>query len=100
MVKPLSLTTYRETLFEFPDLRVIHGEPTYESLCHLTTQLKANALPIHTTLGGGQHGYMGLVVSPAQYTILLPELYIHPEHPPPLDTPAYQLPHVVQTAQA
>ncbi len=94
-----SVPNYRETLFEYPDLTGIHGEPTYESLRVIQNQLKANARSIHTTLGGGQHGHLGLVLTPAQYALLSPHPYVRPHRPPPLVIPAYQLPHVVQTAQ-
>ena len=38
-----TVPNYGETLFDYPDLQVINGEPTYESLWHLINQLKANA---------------------------------------------------------
>ena len=90
---------YRETLFEYPDLTKIYGEPTYESLRLIQNQLKANACSVHTSLGGGQLGHLGLVLTPAQYAILSPRPYNQPPRPPPLVLSAYQLPHVVQTAQ-
>jgi len=95
-----SVPNYRETIFEYPDLSPIHGEPIYESLRTLVNQLKANARSVHTTLGGGQHGHLGLVLSPQQYSLLSPHPYLRPQRPPPLVIPAYQLPHVVQTEQA
>ena len=95
-----TVPNYRETLFEYPDLSLIHGEPTYKSLRVLTNQLKANARSVHTTLGGGQHGHLGLVLTPAQYAILSPTPYIRQPRPTPLQIPAYQLPHVIQTEQA
>ena len=91
---------YRETLLEYPDLSVIHGKPTYESLRILMNQLKANARSVHTMLGGGQHGHLGLFLTPKQYAILSPTPYVSQPCPPPLVIPAYQLPHVVQTNQA
>ena len=48
------------------------GEPTYESLRVLVNQIKANARSIHTTLGGGQHGHLGLVLTALQYASLSP----------------------------
>ena len=54
---------------------------------------------MHTYLGGGQHGHLGLVSTPAHHVLLSPHPYIRPPRPPPLVLPAYQLPHVVQTAQ-
>ena len=63
----------------------ITGEPNYESLKHLTDQLKANAASIPTTLGGGNHGYLGLILSPAAYTTITATQFIEPicpgQHP-------------------
>ena len=57
-----SLPNYRETIFEYPDQSVIHGEPIYIfiyiSLQPITNQLKANAQLIHTNLGGDHHGHL------------------------------------------
>ncbi len=94
-----SVPNYRETLFEYLDLTKIHGEPTYESLCLIQNQLKANARSVYTYLGCGQLGHLGLVLTPAKYALLSPHPYISPPRPPQLVLPAYQLPHVVQTAQ-
>ena len=95
-----TVPNYRETLFQYPDLTPVHGEPTYEALRVLFNQLKANACSVHTTLGGGQLGHLGLVQTPQQYSLLSNQPYHKPPRPPPLVIPAYQLPHIVQTEQA
>ena len=96
-----AIPNYRDTSFEYADLTVIHGEPTYETLKTLVNQLKANARSVRTTLGGGQHGYLGLVLSSQQYAIVAPNTPFHrPHHPGPLNIPPYQLPHVTQQIQA
>ena len=95
-----SVPNYRETLFEYPDLTPIHGEPSYESLRVLYNQIKANARYVHTTLGGGQFGHLGLVLTPQQYALLSPTPYDKTPRPPPLVIPGYQLPHVVQNEQS
>ena len=92
-----SIPNYRETTFEYADLTPIRGEPTYDSLTILLNQLKANARSVRTSLGGGQHGYLGLLMSPAQYATIAPHTpFIYPTHPGQLNIPAYQLPHVTQ----
>ena len=74
-----SFPNYRDTAFEYPDLTVITGEPTYESLTVLLNQLKANARSVQTSLGGGQNGYLGLLLSPEQCAILAPTTpFIYP----------------------
>ena len=96
-----AIPNYRDTSFEYADLTVIHGEPTYETLKTLVNQLKANARSVRTTLGGGQHGYLGLVLSAQQYAIVAPNTPFHrPHHPGPLNIPPYQLPYVTQQIQA
>lgn len=90
-----SIPNYRDTVFEYADLTAIHGEPTYDTLKILLNQLKANARSVWTTLGGGNHGYLDLVLSPQQYDILAPGMpFVRLAHPGPLVIPPYQLPHV------
>ena len=63
----------------------ITGEPNYESLKNLKDQLKANAASIPTTLGGGNHGYLSLILSSAAYTTIAANQFIEPvyrrQHP-------------------
>ena len=67
-----SSTNYRETVFAHHDLTRIHGEPSFSDLKLLTREIKANAMAVHSTLGGGAHGHLGLVLTPAQYALLSP----------------------------
>ena len=57
------------------------GEPTYATLKTPKDQLKANTASIPTTLGGGNHGYIGLILSPATYTTISPTAFIKPVYP-------------------
>ena len=59
----------------------ITGEPNYESLKNLKDQLKANAASIPTTLGGGNHGYLSLILSSAAYTTIAANQFIEPVYP-------------------
>ena len=66
----------------FPNhLSPIVGEPTYQTLKELKDQLKANAASIPTTLGGGNHGYLGLILSPAAYATISPTAFTEPAYP-------------------
>jgi hypothetical protein len=78
---------YREVFFEHPDLSRIIGIPTYETLHTLNQELKSNAMSVHSNLGGGQHGHLGLVVSPNAYALLANMPYARPGHPAPLAIP-------------
>ena len=72
MIDPNTVPNYWETLFEYQDLSPIHSEPTYESLHKLVNQFKANACSVHTTLGGGQYGHLGFILTPQQNCLLSP----------------------------
>ena len=76
-----SSTNYRETVFAHHDLTQIQGEPTFSDLKLLTREIKANAMAVHSTLGGGAHGHLGLVVAPAQYAFLSPTVFVRPVFP-------------------
>ena len=60
-----SYVNYKDSYFENPVLTTIRGEPTYETLHHLRSELKANAISVPTTLGGVNHGYLGMVLTNA-----------------------------------
>ena len=53
--------------FPNPSIPIIEGEPTYETIKKNEKLLIENASSIQTTLGGGQHGYLGLILKPAKY---------------------------------
>jgi uncharacterized ParB-like nuclease family protein len=78
---------YREVFFEHPDLSRIIGIPTYETLHTLNQELKSNAMSVHSNLGGGQHGHLGLVVSPNACALLANMPCARPGHPAPLAIP-------------
>ena len=89
------ITNYQETLFTYPDLTPIHGEPTYKTLKVLHNQLKANARAVCTNLRGGNHGYLALILSPEQYAKVSSTPFVSPEHPGVLTIPSFQLQHIV-----
>lgn len=59
----------------------IMGAPSFESLSHMRDILKANAASVHSLLGGGQNGYLGLVVSDEVYATISPTPFIVPGNP-------------------
>lgn len=56
----------------FPQRSVekIHGEPNYATLHQLNKTLRANASSVPSTLGGGAHGLLGLLLPAADYFAL------------------------------
>ena len=79
-----SSTNYREDLFRHQDLTRIHGEPSFATLRILARELRANAGAVHSTLGGGALGHIGLLLTNAQYELLAPGTpYLRPAFPVP-----------------
>ena len=72
---------FKELYFLHPTLTKIHGEPTYQSLTQLHQELKANAGSVPSNLGGGNFGYLGILFSDAQYTLVSDIPFITPVHP-------------------
>ena len=57
----------------FPNKIIKHtGHPDYEVLNNIKTALKRNFATVPSTLGGGAHGYLGAVLTPAEYAAATP----------------------------
>ena len=54
---------YSSTYFPYSTPTPIQGEPTYKALKRFKNELRANASSVDTDLGGGDHGYLGLVLT-------------------------------------
>ena len=82
----MSTPTVDDILAKFPSrtLLPIRGEPTYESITAVKSEIFANAAVIPTPLGGGQHGHIGLVMKEQLYHTLSPTSFIIPNDPGPL----------------
>ena len=61
-----------ELYFEHKVLMKIIGEPIFTHLHELFRELKANTVAVPCTLGGGANGYLGMLVSAAQYETVAP----------------------------
>ena len=88
---------YQNTLFKTASLPRHAGEPTFDVICNLHNILKTNAADVHTSLGGGNHGYLGLVISDAAYALLSPAPFVRPAHPGILVIPAGTAQHAATT---
>jgi len=62
MTSSTSTIDYRNTLFQYPTLTKIHGEPTAEAILKSTKEIKANARSVYSDFGGGKHGHLFLVL--------------------------------------
>ena len=63
---------YAATYFKYPVPSPINGEPTNKMLKRLKTELRANASSVDTDLGGGDHGYLGLILADLEYARIIP----------------------------
>ena len=84
MASMTSNIDYATTYFTHDPLTKIHGEPTFTTLKNLKDELRANASSVPSNLGGGLHGHLGLILTPAEYANVLPTAYLRPTPPPPL----------------
>jgi hypothetical protein len=79
----------KDTYFQHKVLTKIHGKPTYPTLQTLQIELKANAGSVPSTLGGGRHGHLGLLLTDATYATLQPTTpWVTPPNPGPFVPPA------------
>ena len=65
-----ALPTVKDSHFQHPVLTKIHGKPVYDTVRLLADEVKANAATVPTTLGGGEYGHLGLVLSVERYAAL------------------------------
>ena len=72
-----------EVNFPFKTLTPIVGEPTYTSINEITQQLYTNDSSCTSTLGGGNHGHLGLVMKPSLYKTITKTVFKFPEDPGP-----------------
>lgn len=81
-------TNYRETFFQHADLTPVRGEPKNDTVKILINECSANAQTVHSNLGGGAHGHLGLVLMPLKYdTIATGTPYTRPTYPGALVIP-------------
>ena len=100
----MSFYAVENIIDSFPNssIPIIEGEPTYATLKHNEKLLIENASSIQSTLGGGNHGYLGLILKPAKYqTVTGHEFHPHPNPGalPTLPTNATQYQIIAANAQ-
>ena len=72
----------KQIFFDYPELTKITGEPTLTTLLKMKNELKANAQLVPSTLGGGRHGHLDLVLTTDKYeTVAHGTPYIKPTLP-------------------
>ena len=79
---------YRASYFPYKSPTPIQGEPTYKALKRLKNELRANASSVDCDLGGGDHGYLGLVLTENEYNRVTPNHpFVAPRFPRALVIP-------------
>ena len=69
----------------FPNKIIKHtGRPDYEILNNIKMALKHNFATVPCTLGSGTHGYLGAILTPAEYAAATPINTPPFADPPPL----------------
>ena len=70
--------------FEYKELKKVEGEPMLDTILLLHRQVKRNTQSVPTTLGGGQLGYLALVISKDKYdAIPISTPFERPQDPGP-----------------
>ena len=73
--------------FPHKTLTPIVGMPTYETIKDLHDKLSENACMVHSNLGNGKLGYLGITVKPEVYNTLSNVAFVTPPNPGP--TPVF-----------
>ena len=81
---------YASNYFPYATPTKIEGQPTYATLKILEGKLRANASSVDSDLGGGDHGYLGLVMKDADYPGAVP--FVAPTYPTALTIPTTATP--------
>ena len=68
--------------FEYPVLTKILGMLDYPKINKLKDELKINASSIHSDLGGGMNGHLGLILTDVEYENVDDEPYKRHINPP------------------
>ena len=80
---------YATTYFPYSSPTLIQGEPTYKAIKRLKNELRANASSIDSDLGGGDHGYLGLILTEEEYARVCPGTpFVAPAYPGQLSIPS------------
>ena len=84
----IGMVDYAASYFKYKTPTPIQGTPTNKTLKQLKQELRANAASVELDLGGGDHGYLGLVLTDTEYTKVSATAFTAPAFPDPLTIPA------------
>ena len=78
---------YTALFFKYKTPTSIQSTPINKTLKRLKQELLANASSVITDQGGRDHGYLGLVLTDAEYALISPTPFDAPEYPEALTIP-------------
>ena len=70
-----------QTFFPHATLAKVFGEPNYQNIHDVMAKLGDNASAVKTTLGGGNHGLLAVLMTPAEYHNITGQMWVEPVHP-------------------
>jgi hypothetical protein len=78
-----TVMTVEALLAGFTDLPRVSGEPTFEDIAIARQHLNQYCMNIQSYDDGGNHGHLGLVMTPVEYIMQIPGVtgYIRPPKP-------------------
>ena len=77
----LGAVDYAASYFQYKTPTPIQGAPTNKTLKRLKQELRANTSSVKSDLGGGDHGYLGLVLTNAEYATITATPFVPPTYP-------------------
>ena len=80
----LGTIDYAASYLKYKTQTLIQGAPTNKTLKRLKTEPQANTSSLESELGGGDHRYLSLVLTDAEYTTISPIPFVSPAFPGPL----------------
>ena len=78
---------YAASYFKYKTPTPIQGAPTKKTLKRLKQELQANASSVESDLGGGDHGYPGIVLTDVEYATISAMPFVAPHYPAALVIP-------------
>lgn len=67
--------------FEYQTIQPYTGEPDYEAIKSAHDKVKASTVSLTSTLGGGNHGILGLMMLDATYLLVSTHAFVTPTNP-------------------
>ena len=83
----LGAVDYADSYFKYKTPTPIQGAPTNKTLKRQKQELRANASSVESDLGIWDHGYLGLVLTDAEYATVMATPFVPPTYPATLTTP-------------